>query len=61
MYMEDIIFGGSSHTLVSMFLITMSREFEMSMMGELNFFLGLQIKQTQDEIVVPNANAPRMS
>jgi hypothetical protein len=26
----------------------MSREFEMSMMGELNFFLGLQIKQTQD-------------
>jgi hypothetical protein len=25
----------------------MSREFEMSMMGELNFFLGLQIKQTQ--------------
>jgi hypothetical protein len=26
----------------------MSREFEMSMMGELNFFLGLQIKKTQD-------------
>ncbi|CAH9084649.1 unnamed protein product [Cuscuta europaea] len=24
----------------------MSSEFEMSMMGELNFFLGLQIKQT---------------
>jgi hypothetical protein len=30
----------------------MSREFEMSMMGELNFFLGLQIKQTQDETFV---------
>jgi hypothetical protein len=26
----------------------MSREFEMNMMGELNFFLGLQIKKTQD-------------
>jgi hypothetical protein len=26
----------------------MSREFEMSMVGELNFFLRLQIKQTQD-------------
>jgi hypothetical protein len=42
-YMDDIIFGGSSHDLVLMFL-----EFEMSMMGEVNFFLGLQIKQTQD-------------
>jgi hypothetical protein len=31
---------------------TMSREFEMSMMGELNFFLGLQIKKTQDMIFV---------
>jgi hypothetical protein len=26
----------------------MSREFEMSMMGELTFFLGLQIKQTRE-------------
>jgi hypothetical protein len=44
MYMDDIIFGGSSHALVSKFSDLMSREFEMSMMGELNFFLGLQIK-----------------
>jgi hypothetical protein len=43
-YMDDIIFGGSSHALVSKFSNTMSRDFEMSMMGELNFFLGLQIK-----------------
>nr|GEZ60139.1 retrovirus-related Pol polyprotein from transposon TNT 1-94 [Tanacetum cinerariifolium] len=28
----------------------MHDEFEMSMMGELNFFLGLQIKQMEDEI-----------
>jgi hypothetical protein len=34
--------------LGSKFLDTMSKEFEMSMMGELNFFLGQQIKQTQD-------------
>jgi hypothetical protein len=44
--MDDIIFGGSSHALVVKFSDTMSREFEMSMMGELTFFLGLQIKQT---------------
>jgi len=40
---DDIIFGGSSHALVSKFSEQMSREFEMSMMGELQFFLGLQI------------------
>jgi hypothetical protein len=43
-FMDDIIFGGSSHALVSRFSDLMSGEFEMSMMGELNFFLGLQIK-----------------
>jgi len=47
-YVDDIIFGGSSHALVAKFADTMSREFEMSMMGELNFFLGLQIKQSKE-------------
>ncbi|WVZ52957.1 hypothetical protein U9M48_003955 [Paspalum notatum var. saurae] len=40
-YVDDIIFGGSSHALVSSFGEQMSREFEMSLMGELQFFLGL--------------------
>ncbi|WVZ76474.1 hypothetical protein U9M48_024450, partial [Paspalum notatum var. saurae] len=44
-YVDDIIFGGSSHTLVSSFAEQMSRELEMSLMRELQFFLGLQIKQ----------------
>ncbi|WVZ57835.1 LOW QUALITY PROTEIN: hypothetical protein U9M48_008174 [Paspalum notatum var. saurae] len=44
-YVDDIIFGGSSHVLVSSFAEQMSIEFEMSLMGELQFFLGLQIKQ----------------
>jgi hypothetical protein len=51
-YMDDIIFGGSSHALVAKFSDMMSREFEMSMMGELTFFLGLQIKQTREETFV---------
>jgi hypothetical protein len=46
-YVDDIIFGGSSHALVSKFSDLMNREFDMSMTGELNFFLGLQIKQAQ--------------
>ena len=34
-YVDDIIFCGSSHALVSKFSEQMFREFEMSMMGEL--------------------------
>jgi hypothetical protein len=44
-YVDDIVFGGSSHSLVARFAEDMSKEFEMSMMGELQFFLGLQINQ----------------
>jgi hypothetical protein len=44
--MDDSIFGGSSHTLVSRFQEMMENEFQMSMMGELTFFLCIQVKQT---------------
>jgi hypothetical protein len=47
-YVDDIIFGGTCHSLVSKFSEQMSAEFEMSMMGELQYFLGLQIKQMKD-------------
>jgi hypothetical protein len=47
-YVDDIVFGGSSHSLVARFAEHMSKEFEMSMMGELEFFLGLQIKKAKE-------------
>jgi hypothetical protein len=34
-YVDDIVFGGSSNSLVARIADDMSREFEMSMMGEL--------------------------
>jgi hypothetical protein len=40
-YVDDIVFGGSSNSLVAKFAEDTSREFEMSMMGELHFFLEL--------------------
>jgi hypothetical protein len=46
-YVDDINFGGSSHALVSSFQKMMEKEIHMSMMGELNFFLGIQVKQTK--------------
>jgi hypothetical protein len=45
--MDDIVFGHSSNSLVVRFADDMSWEFEMSMMGELQFFLGVQIKQSK--------------
>ncbi|WVZ52981.1 hypothetical protein U9M48_003976 [Paspalum notatum var. saurae] len=54
-YVDDIIFSGSSHALVSSFAEQMSREFEMSLMDELQFFLGLQIKQGPEGTFVHQA------
>jgi hypothetical protein len=54
-YMDDVIFGGSSHTLLSRFQEMMESEFQMSMMGELTFFLGIQVKQTKQDTFVHQA------
>jgi hypothetical protein len=54
-YVDDIIFGGSSHTLVSKFQEMMESEFQMSMMRELTFFLSTQVKQTKQGTFVHQA------
>jgi hypothetical protein len=54
-YVDDIIFGSSSRTLVSRFHKIMESEFQMSMMGELTFFLGIQVKQTKQGTFVHQA------
>jgi hypothetical protein len=52
---DDIIFGSSSHTLVSSFQEMIEKEFHMSMIGELTFFLGIQVKQTKEGIFIHQA------
>jgi hypothetical protein len=54
-YVDDIIFGGSSHTLVSRFQEMMKNEFQMSMMRKLTFFLGIQVKQMKHGTFVHQA------
>ncbi|XP_062028636.1 uncharacterized mitochondrial protein AtMg00810-like [Rosa rugosa] len=44
-YVDDIVSGSTSKYLVKEFQSVMESEFEMSMCGELTFFLGLQVKQ----------------
>jgi hypothetical protein len=54
-YVDDIVFGGSSNSLVARFAEDMSRGFEMIMMDELRFFLGLQINQSKEGTFVHQA------
>jgi len=52
---DDIIFGSNNVELCETFVEIMKSEFEMSMMGELNYFLGLQVKQIKDGIFLSQA------
>jgi hypothetical protein len=54
-YMDDIIFGGSSQSILSSFQKMMENGFQISMMGELTFFLGIQVKKTKEGIFIHQA------
>ena len=54
-YVNDIIFGPTNVSLCEEFDKCMHSEFEMSMMGELNFFLRLQIKQLNEGTFINQA------
>ncbi len=47
-YVDDIIFGSTNKKSCEEFSRVMTQKFEMSMMGELNYFLGFQVKQLKD-------------
>nr|GEX42957.1 copia protein [Tanacetum cinerariifolium] len=52
-YVDDIIFDSTCQETCDEFAKIMHDNFKMSMMGELNFFLGLQIKQMKDGLWYP--------
>jgi hypothetical protein len=47
-YVDDIKFGSTNKSTCEEFSRIMIQKFEMSMMGELKYFLGFQVKQLQD-------------
>ena len=51
-YVDDIVFGSTVDDKLTEFVEQMKNEFEMSMVGELNYFLGLQVKQSNDGIFI---------
>ncbi|GJS19417.1 putative ribonuclease H-like domain-containing protein [Tanacetum coccineum] len=51
-YVDDIIFGSIKKSLCTEFEKMMHKKFQISSMGELTFFLGLQLKQKKDGIFI---------
>nr|GEW12321.1 retrovirus-related Pol polyprotein from transposon TNT 1-94 [Tanacetum cinerariifolium] len=51
-YMNDIIFGSTKKYWCDEFEALMKSRFQMSSVGELTFFLGLQVKQKEDGIFI---------
>ncbi|GJR77975.1 putative ribonuclease H-like domain-containing protein [Tanacetum coccineum] len=51
-YVDDIIFGSTKQSMCTEFEDCMHKRFQMSSMGELTFFLGLQEKQQPDGIFI---------
>ena len=58
-YVDDIIFGSTKEELAHNFSKFMQAEFEMSMIGELNHFLGLQIYQQESSIFLSQSKYAR--
>ncbi|KAI3700093.1 hypothetical protein L2E82_44709 [Cichorium intybus] len=55
-YDDDIIFGSTDESLSIKFVDLMKSKFEMSMIGEMTTFLGLQVKQSSDGIFINQEN-----
>ncbi|GAA0163768.1 transmembrane signal receptor [Lithospermum erythrorhizon] len=55
-YVDDIVFGGVSNQQVKQFVHQMEAKFEMSMVGELKYFLGIQIRHMEDNIFISQLN-----
>ncbi|GJU11028.1 retrovirus-related pol polyprotein from transposon TNT 1-94 [Tanacetum coccineum] len=51
-YVDDIIFGSTNPVFSNIFAKLMKDNFEMSMIGEMKFFLGLQIRQSSHGIFI---------
>ncbi|GJR17085.1 putative ribonuclease H-like domain-containing protein, partial [Tanacetum coccineum] len=55
-YVDDIIFGSTRKEMCTEFKKMMHKKFQISSMGELTFFLGLQVTQKDDGIFISQDN-----
>ncbi|GJY08858.1 retrovirus-related pol polyprotein from transposon TNT 1-94 [Tanacetum coccineum] len=54
-YVDDIIFASTDPTACTIFSKEMNSKFQMSMMGQMSFFLGLQVSQSPGGIFINQA------
>ncbi|GJR64237.1 retrovirus-related pol polyprotein from transposon TNT 1-94, partial [Tanacetum coccineum] len=54
-YVDDIIFASTDHNACHIFSKEMNSKFQMSMMGQMSFFLGLQVSQSPRGIFINQA------
>nr|GEV08981.1 copia protein [Tanacetum cinerariifolium] len=55
-YVDDIIFGSTNPRYATLFSDLMKSRFEMSRIGEMTFFLGLQVNQSPSGIFINQSN-----
>jgi hypothetical protein len=52
LYVYDLLVTGSNEALITSFKSSMLREFEMTDLGELSYFLGIEFKRTEEGIIM---------
>jgi len=55
-YVDDIIFSNNEESMSQNIAPIMQQEFEMSLLGDLTYFLGLQVQQGRDGIFLSQKN-----
>ena len=58
-YIDDIVFRSTSSEYTLVFAKEIKSEFEMSIAGKLNYFLGFQVKQLKDGIFLSQSKYVR--
>lgn len=56
LYVDDLIFTGSNPVMFEEFKKAMTREFEMTDIGLMSYYLGIEVKQTKDGIFISQEN-----
>ena len=51
-YVNDIVIGWTSQRMVEQFMEHIQTEFEINLVGELTYFLGFQVRQTNSDAFV---------
>ena len=59
LYVDDLIFTGNSPSMFEKFKQDMAREFEMTDIGLMSYYLGIEVNQMDDEILISQGSYTR--